>query len=442
MAISMSEVFTLDAPQSRRAVAFGNEGLLDTAYRANAHARRVGHKIAATSKELLVSAMTKIGEGGLWRSSLPPLPPGLQERPEGVVDVTLPVSPAERMECLRDLGRTMQGGSILVLGRRRLYPVRPEHPSVGEVSTASCNAALDALANAICQELIDQGYGLDQDGVATELLLRRGTLGVAADFDDAVDLDHVRRHKINEEALRRMAEECAVNLSVSPGMQLVVERGLPPVLHQPTFVICIGGGQVRVLTFAFVGEPVTGDRPDRKRTPFAIRLATDELGAMSRSRKDQKDQGDGASASKLRYASHAVDPAVQTSLDMIVTLEEELFQANEMGDWQKLAAVEPILEIGPEVEEEQIRNADGDHHHKADARNRMESDSWAVHTDLGEGYSGPLAHAPAKSAQHRGLPAAPTSRRFSWLLRRLGVKPEEADMPNSACDSVAGTTGL
>lgn len=29
-------------------------------------------------------------------------------------------------------------------------------------------------------------------------------------------------------------------------MQLVVERGLPPVLLQPTFVICIGGGQVRV----------------------------------------------------------------------------------------------------------------------------------------------------------------------------------------------------
>ena len=25
----------------------------------------------------------------------------------------------------------------------------------------------------------------------------------------------------------------------------------------------VGGGQVRVLTFAFVGAPVTGDRPDR-----------------------------------------------------------------------------------------------------------------------------------------------------------------------------------
>ena len=42
------------------------------------------------------------------------------------VEVTLPSSQTERLECLRDLGRTMQGGSILVLGRRRLYPVRPE----------------------------------------------------------------------------------------------------------------------------------------------------------------------------------------------------------------------------------------------------------------------------------------------------------------------------
>lgn len=40
--------------------------------------------------------------------------------------MTLPSTVTERLECLRDLGRTMQGGSILVLGRRRLYPVRPE----------------------------------------------------------------------------------------------------------------------------------------------------------------------------------------------------------------------------------------------------------------------------------------------------------------------------
>ena len=82
-----------------------------------------------------------------------------------------------------------------------------------------------------------------------------------------------------------------------------------------------------MLTFAFVGEPVTGDRPDRKRTPFSVRLCTDDL--IQRR------------GNRLRYAAHVVDPAVQTTLDMIVVLEEELFEANEQGDWQKLAALVP-----------------------------------------------------------------------------------------------------
>ena len=237
----------------------------------------------------------------------------------------MPSSQTEQLERLRDLGRTMQGGSILVLGRRRLYPVRPQHQAIGQVSAASCEAALDALASSICQELLDEGYGLDDKGVAVPLLQRRGTLGVSGDFDNfdgTPDPDYLKRHKMNEEALRKLATECAVNIAVSPGMQLVAECGLDPVLYQPTFVVCIGGGQLRVLTFAFVGGPVSGDRPDRKRTPFAIRLATDDLVALSRTQASKK-------VSKLRYAAHAVDPAVQTSLDMIVILEEELFQANE-----------------------------------------------------------------------------------------------------------------
>ncbi|CAE7667518.1 unnamed protein product [Symbiodinium pilosum] len=440
----MKEVFAFESSKSSRAVAAGGSapGFLDSASRGGGHARRLGHKIAATSKELLVSAMTKIGEGSsrLWRTGLPPLPPGLHERPEGVVEVALPSSETERLERLRDLGRTMQGGSILVLGRRRLYPVRPQHQSIGQVSTASCEAALDALAESICQELLDEGYGLNEKGVAYALLHRRGTLGVPSDFDETPDPEYLKRHKIDEKALRSLAAECAVNISVSPGMQLVAECGLDPVLYQPTFVVCIGGGQLRVLTFAFVGGPVSGDRPDRKRTPFAIRLATDDLVALSRVEASDK-------VSKLRYAAHAVDPAVQTSLDMIVILEEELFHANEAGDWQKLAAVgtaEPTIETEMEasVSEKGVVAESNDAQKAADKRLRMESESWVVHTDLGEGYAGPLAHAPAASAQHPGLPSPPSSRRFSWLLRRLGAKEDHVDSVGGPFESVPGTGGL
>ncbi|CAE7226420.1 unnamed protein product [Symbiodinium microadriaticum] len=386
--------------------------------------RRLGHKLAATaltSKELLVSAMSKIGEGRIWRGGLPPLPPGLHERPEGVVEVSLPSSETERLERLRDLGRTMQGGSILVLGRRRLYPVRPQHQSIGQVSAASCEAALDALASSICQELLDEGYGLDNKGVAVPFLHRRGTLGVPSDFDDETpDPDYLKRHKIEEGALHKLALECAVNISVSPGMQLVSECGLDPVLHQPTFVVCIGGGQLRVLTFAFVAGPVTGDRPDRKRTPFAIRLATDDLVALSRTKATEK-------ISKLRYAAHAVDPAVQTSLDMIVMLEEELFHANEAGDWEKLAAV---------------GTAEADDETEAPSTSCTSSESKAIPTDLAEGYAG-TSPTPAQT-EYPSIPSppSPSSRRFSWLLRRLSAKEDHADSASGAFGSVPGTDGL
>ncbi|CAL1167322.1 unnamed protein product [Cladocopium goreaui] len=396
-----------------------------------AHQSLKQEKIAVTSNYLLTTAMEHISEGAslhrsLWPSNLPPLPEGLCESPEGSVDVDLPSSEAERLECLRDLGRTMQGGSILVLGRRRLYPVRAGADSagaaVGKVCRALCDAALEALQDAIAQELLEQGFGLTEHGVST-LICRRGTLGVnvvtgGLDDDDTPDPEHIQRlkeRKIHPAALRTLAEECAVNLSVSPGMQLVVERGLPPVLYQPTFVICVGGGQVRVLTFAFVGAPVTGDRPDRKRTPFSIRLATDDLVPCLRRRS-----ANGANASsKLRYAAHVVDPAVQTTLDMIVVLEEELFAANEAGDWKKLAALEGVVDDDDVAELPQMASP-------ANAnRVRMESESYAPPTEISEGYglraaigqSGPLAHQPVESKQYPGLPRR--SRRFSWLLPRI-----------------------
>ncbi|CAJ1394598.1 unnamed protein product [Effrenium voratum] len=410
---------------------------------ADVQARRLGHK----TKQLLASAMEKLGEGKrLFRASLPPLPAGLHQHPEGTVELQLPSTEAERLECLRDLGRTMLGGSILVLGRRRLYPVRPESSAVGAVSAQSCGAALEALQDAIAQELLDQGFGLNEEGAATALMCRRGTLGVSMhEEDDTPDPEHLqklRERKIDQGALRTLAEECAVNISVSPGMQLVVECGLPPTLLQPTFVICLGGGQVRVLTFAFVGGPVTGDRPDRKRTPFSIRLATDDLIAAAAARNPKPRVGEEKSPSiaKLRYAAHAVDPAVHTTLDMIVLLEEELFQANEVGDWKKLAALDLISEedLSPEAE-------------PSIDRKRMESESWAVQTDLAEGPAGQVAHSPAGTAQLPGLPQEAAKWRFSWLLQGLRPKaepaqgyssPEAESISLGLAGSVYGTGGL
>jgi len=139
--------------------------------------------------------------------------------------------------------------------------------------------------------------------------------------------------------------------------------------------------------------------------------------ALSRTKATEK-------VSKLRYAAHAVDPAVQTSLDMIVMLEEELFHANEAGDWEKLAAV---------------GTAEPDEETEATSTSCTSSESKAMHADLAEGYSGAT---PIAQSERPGSPPSPSSRRFSWLLRRLSAKEDHADSASGAFGSVPGTDGL
>lgn len=67
------------------------------------------------------------------------------------------------------------------------------------------------------------------------------------------------------------------HLSVTPALQLALYTKLPVSLHQPRYVICIGRSQVRVAMYAFVGAPVSGDRPDRKHTPFVLKILTPDL---------------------------------------------------------------------------------------------------------------------------------------------------------------------
>jgi hypothetical protein len=66
-------------------------------------------------------------------------------------------------------------------------------------------------------------------------------------------------------------------LAVTPGLQFSLHHKLPMALHQPRYVILLGQHQVRVATYAFVGGPVRGDRPDRKHTPFILKMLTENI---------------------------------------------------------------------------------------------------------------------------------------------------------------------
>jgi hypothetical protein len=73
------------------------------------------------------------------------------------------------------------------------------------------------------------------------------------------------------------------NLTVSPGMKLVLSNNVSPALLQPHFTIIVGKDElgeteVRVLTDAFIGSPPMGPPdPSKKYTPFRVRAITSNL---------------------------------------------------------------------------------------------------------------------------------------------------------------------
>lgn len=312
-------------------------------------------------QNMLYSAMS----GFRPARSAPNLPGGFTERPNGVLQVAgRSSSEAGHLETLRDFARMVHGGSVLVLSRHRLYPLRPQEAggtgglgTEADVSAAACQTSLAMLEQAIAAEFQAQGQGLSPEGrVLTGRSISHGSWRdmYAADqspqsqsqspqssLGDGVPVMRARadgspsaipQPSCDARALRSLASTVASQISVGPGVAVVAVRGLPPVLWQPTFVLTIGAGQVRVLTFAFVGEPVTGDRPGCKKTPFSLRMVTDNLIITASEALGSPD----VAPLTVHYSACHVPAGVNTSLDLVVNLEEELFAAVADGDWWRI----------------------------------------------------------------------------------------------------------
>lgn len=291
----------------------------------------------------------------------------------GEAKVPFPAGDDAWVERLRDLTRSVQGGSVFLVGRQRLRPLQDAAgaaaaaamatggptATAGEVGQEASGLAFKALLWALCDELLSQGYGLSAS-CRPELLEEQQPLTDAAAgcTDTARDVAAARRGQVDLRALWELTRQVTAHISVSPGLHVAEQAGLPHALWQPLFLVCVGSGQVRVLTLAFAGGPVVGDRPDSKRTPFVLRLATDDL--VPAAALATADAGVLAMAS-MRYV---VEPAVEGSLFMlehVVGLEEELFGAMDSGDWAPLeAAIDngacpptehfpeaPLLEVAP-----------------------------------------------------------------------------------------------
>lgn len=134
-------------------------------------------------------------------------------------------------------------------------------------------------------------------------------------------------------------------------MQAVLEHALPAALWQPIFTICLGRGQVKVLTLAFVGEPVAGDRPSCKRTPYMLKVLSDNLYQV----------GSQPVQSVANYSAHLVPEDVLTTERYLAQIEPKLFEAVDNGTqhkaWDSLLNVSPIRSCRTSASEARSRSA-------------------------------------------------------------------------------------
>merc|ERR1711971_861666 len=100
------------------------------------------------------------------------------------------------------------------------------------------------------------------------------------------------------------------------------------------FFICIGASQARVLTFAFVGNPVNGDRPDCKWTPSVLQLATSNLLQGSEANTTEAARN----RMVVRYVVSMAELETRSILEYVVESEEALFETIDGGDWGRILA--------------------------------------------------------------------------------------------------------
>ncbi len=166
-------------------------------------------------------------------------------------------------EHLRDFNRTWGAGAILLVGPQQVgdLPPVPDAAS-GEISPDAGITAGPVKIESVLSTFDAEACG-DDKLRKLEQTLRQVLAGA-------------QMSPSSDQALSDLTRRVVYYLTVTPGMSLVLDHAVsPPSLMQPRFVVLIGNNQVRVATYAFCGGPVKGDRPDRKYSPYALRLLSE-----------------------------------------------------------------------------------------------------------------------------------------------------------------------
>jgi hypothetical protein len=117
-----------------------------------------------------------------------------------------------------------------------------------------------------------------------------------------------------------LVQRIIANLTVTPGMQCLLDNGLSPAIFQNKYVVVLGCGQIRVVTYGFCGEPVTGDRPDRKATPYYLKIVSGDLTQLARDNS--------------LPAVYAVRSTLHVDIDAVMSEDvSSLSECLQSGDW-------------------------------------------------------------------------------------------------------------
>lgn len=205
----------------------------------------------------------------------------------GEIRVPAPEGEKAWAQCLRNMTRMLESGNVVVIGRQRSIVRKPCEGS-GDLSREALDKAVEQLSHALAVELFAQNSGEERGSVKTASALAPA----------------------EQERLRQLTWRVAAHLTMNLGVQLMSKHDLKG-LWQPTFAVCVVNGQVCVMTLAFVGEPVTGDRPCDRRTPFLLRLLTSDL-------------SQGVEPATTSFVVRAVGESVKTTADYLASIDPAL----------------------------------------------------------------------------------------------------------------------
>lgn len=188
----------------------------------------------------------------------------------------------------------------VVLSQRDFGNEREHMRDFGRAFAAGCIYLWDAAAaqppHVQCRQLRPEaGAGAAGAGVEAEANeARKATL--------LKEIAKARGAALPDAAWPRLVAQ----LTVNPGLAVLIGAGFPPAILQHKFVVAVGaGGALRVFTLGFVGTPMGGPRPDDKHAPFVLSIGSGDLLANAAAGATAADDG----AALNFTVQYAVQPA-------------------------------------------------------------------------------------------------------------------------------------